>query len=81
MAALGQSKQLSTKNLEMTKGGSGSGGGAGYDSAEDRSNSGSGPTGSSRSYPKGGSKPSDTQDAPFNPRNVPATDIYVGGVD
>jgi hypothetical protein len=40
----------------------------------------SGPTTSSRSYPKGSSKPGNTQSAPFNPQKVAATDIYVGGV-
>ena len=41
--------------------------------------SGGGPTVSSRSYPKG-SKPGDSQNAPFNPQKVPVTTIYVGGV-
>ena len=68
MAAFGSSKVISSKNTPAVEGG------------EDRSNSGSGPTGSSRSYPKGGSKPGDTQSAPFNPQKVAATDIYVGGV-
>jgi hypothetical protein len=56
---------------------------SGYDSAEDSSNEGMGPTGSSRSYPKSGPHsppPGDSQDAPFNPQKVDATDIYVGGV-
>ena len=78
MAAFGDSKLISTKSLEMTKGGTR--GGGSYDSAEDASNSGSGPTGSSRSYPKGKSTPGNSQDAPFNPQKVAATDIYVGGV-
>lgn len=41
-----------------------------------------GPTGSSRSYPKGGSKPGNTDSAPFNPHNDPQSGgtIYVGGV-
>jgi len=78
-ADLGATKQLSDRSMPMIEGGSSSGGGGGYDSAEDRSNSGTGPTGSSRSYPKG-SKPGDSQDAPFNPQKVSATDIYVGGV-
>jgi hypothetical protein len=50
--------------------------------AEDRANSGSGPTGSSRSYPKG-AVPGDTDKAPFNPRDDTmrsGTDLYVGGV-
>jgi hypothetical protein len=44
---------------------------------------GTGPTGSSRSYPKGGSKPANTTSAPFNPHNDSkrgGTSIYVGGV-
>ena len=61
------SKELSFKNLDGPKAGGSSGA--------------SGRTGSSRSYPKGGSKPGDTQDAPFNPFKVPASTIYVGGVD
>ena len=36
--------------------------------------------GSSRSYPKGGSKPGNSQSAPFNPQKDAATDKYVGGV-
>lgn len=36
--------------------------------------------GSSRSYPKGGSKPGNSDSAPFNPQKVSATDKYVGGV-
>jgi hypothetical protein len=39
-----------------------------------------GPTTSKRSYPKGGATPGNTQDAPFNPKKQPASDIYVGGV-
>jgi len=41
-----------------------------------------GPSGgnNSRSYPKGGAKPGNTQTAPFNPQKVPATTKYVGGV-
>jgi hypothetical protein len=81
MSAFGQDKQISSKSLDMIKGGSSARDTSGADSAEDRANSGSGPTGSSRSYPKGGKAPADTQDAPFNPQRVPATDIYVGGVD
>jgi hypothetical protein len=79
--AFGKDKGLTSKSMDMIKGGgSSNSGGGGYDSAEDSSNSGSGPTGSSRSYPKGGSKPADTQDAPFNPQKVSATDYRVGGV-
>ena len=37
----------------------------------------SGPTGSSRSYPKGARRVIGT----MNPQKVPATKIYVGGVD
>lgn len=77
-AAFGKSKSYGLKPLEMTQGGTR--GGGSYDSAEDASNAGSGPTGSSRSYPKGGSKPGDSQAAPFNPQKQEATDIYVGGV-
>jgi hypothetical protein len=66
--AFGKDKGLTSKSMDMISGGSGGG------------NSGSGPTGSSRSYPKGGSKPADTQDAPFNPQKVSATDYRVGGV-
>lgn len=44
------------------------------------SGGGRGPTGSSRSYAKGSSKPGDTQNAPFNPRNQAVSTIYVGGV-
>lgn len=80
MAAFGSSKVISSKNTPAVEGGGASFSGGGGDSGEDRSNSGSGPTGSSRSYPKGGSKPGDTQSAPFNPQKVAATDIYVGGV-
>lgn len=36
--------------------------------------------GSSRHYPKGGSKPGNSDSAPFNPQKVKATDKYVGGV-
>jgi hypothetical protein len=44
--------------------------------------SGTGPTGSSRSYPKSGSKPANTDNAPFNPHKDPksGSSIYVGGV-
>ena len=78
-ASFGKSKSYGVKPLEMISGGGSSGRGGGSDSAEDSSNAGMGPTGSSRSYPKGGA-PGDSQDAPFNPQKVPATDIYVGGV-
>ena len=44
------------------------------------SGGGRGPTGSSRSYAKGSSKPGDSQNAPFNPRNQAVSTIYVGGV-
>jgi len=77
MAAFGSAKEIMKKSMDMTKGG-GSSRDYGGDSAEDR---GSGPTGSSRSYPKGGGLPATTQDAPFNPQKVAATDLYVGGVD
>jgi hypothetical protein len=50
-----------------------------YDSAEDKSNQGYGPTGSLRNYPKGSSKPGNSQSA-FNPHGQAATDIYTGGV-
>lgn len=59
-------KEISSKSLEMTKGGG--------------SGDGSGPTSSSRSYPKGG-KPSMSAD--FNPmkdKKRGATDWVVGGV-
>ena len=63
---VGKDKEISSKPAEMIKaGGSGDGGG---------------PTGSSRSYPKGG-KPSMTPD--FNPmsdKKRGATDWAVGGV-
>jgi hypothetical protein len=44
--------------------------------------SGTGPTGSSRSYPKGGSVPGNTTSAPFNPHNdsKSGSSIYTGGV-
>lgn len=41
------------------------------------SGDGSGPTGSSRSYPKGKGMPTRTD---WNPQKVAATKIYVGGV-
>jgi hypothetical protein len=41
--------------------------------------SATGPTASPRAYPKG--KAVSTDAGRLNPRNVPATDIYVGGVD
>src|SRR5262249_38700745 len=70
---LGQSKSQGVKSMEMTQGGRSYGGGG--DSAEDNSNSGMGPTGSSRSYPKSaGSTPASTQNAPFNPQKVAVTD-------
>jgi hypothetical protein len=59
----GDDKLQSTSTPPMIKGGG--------------SGDGSGPTGSSRSYPKG-SKLSLTAD--FNPMKVPATDYGVGGV-
>jgi hypothetical protein len=77
--AYGASKSDGVRSMEMIAAGKG-GGGGGYDSAEDRSNSGSGPTGSSRSYPKGSSKPGNTQSADFNPQKTPVTDYRVGGV-
>jgi hypothetical protein len=45
--------------------------------------SSTGPTGSSTSYPKNGSKPGNTDNAPFNPYKDPksGSSIYVGGVD
>jgi hypothetical protein len=67
MADFGDDKGITSKSMEMTKGGSS------YTS---------GPTGSSRSYPKGGKGPSDSQDASqFNPQRAKVSDIYVGGVD
>ena len=81
MAVGGNYKSSGTKSMAMTSGGTRSGGGG--DSAEDNSNAGSGPTGSSRSYPKQGngmSLPGNTTSAPFNPQKVAVTDIYVGGV-
>jgi len=59
----GKSKTVSTGSLEMIKAGG--------------SGAGSGPTGSSTSYPKGG-KPSMSAD--FNPQKCKATDWVVGGV-
>lgn len=44
-----------------------------------KSGDGSGPTGSSRSYPKGSGKPS-LKAGGMNPMNQPCTDLYVGGV-
>lgn len=64
--AYGSSKEVSNKPLDMIKGGG--------------SGDGSGPTSSSRSYPKGG-KPSMSPD--FNPmhdKKRGATDWAVGGV-
>jgi hypothetical protein len=63
---VGHDKALSSKSMDMIKGGG--------------SGDGSGPTGSSRSYPKGG-KPSMSPD--FNPmkdKKRGATDWVVGGV-
>ena len=76
----GQSKSKGVKSMEMIGAGGMSGSGGGGDSAEDRSNSGSGPTGSSRSYPKGGGAPANTQNADFNPQKTPVTDYRIGGV-
>jgi hypothetical protein len=59
----GDTKVLSDKSLTMTKGGS----------------SGDSRGGSSRSYPKGKSKPGNTESM-LDPTKVPATDKYVGGV-
>jgi hypothetical protein len=56
-------KTVSTGTMEMTKGG-GSGGNM------------SGPTGSSRMYPKGALRVNDS----LNPMDCPTTTIYVGGV-
>jgi hypothetical protein len=56
-------KTVSSGSMEMIKGG-GSGGNM------------SGPTGSSRSYPKGSLKLNDS----LNPMDCPTTTIYVGGV-
>jgi hypothetical protein len=64
MATYGQSKSEGVKSLAPASGGS----------------SGDSRGGSSRSYPKGGSKPGNSQSAPFNPQKVAATDKYVGGV-
>lgn len=36
--------------------------------------------GSSRSYPKGGSTPGNSQSADFNPQKTACTEKYVGGV-
>lgn len=63
--SVGDTKSIMSKSMPMTKPGGMSSGG--------------GPTTSSRSYPKG-SKPSDTQSAPFNPQKVAVSTIYVGGV-
>ena len=65
-SAFGQSKSEGKKPLEMISPGGSSGG--------------NGPTGSSRSYPKGGSGPANTKNAPFNPQKVPVTDRLIGGV-
>ena len=68
MAVVGTpDKSYGIKSLPITSGGSSASGN-------------SGPTGSSRSYPKSNSKPSDTDNAPFNPQKVAVTTIYVGGV-
>jgi len=61
--AEGDDKLQSTGRLEMLKGGG--------------SGDGSGPTGSSRSYPKSSSL---SLKADFNPQKVPVTDYGVGGV-
>ena len=58
----GHSNVISSKPLEMTKAGG--------------SGDGSGPTGSSRSYPKGGKVAMRTD---FNPQKKKATDWAVGG--
>jgi hypothetical protein len=60
----GQSKSDGIKALAPAKGGA----------------SGDSRGGSSRSYPKGGSKPSSSQSAPYNPQKVAATSKYVGGI-
>lgn len=57
-----QGKEVSMKSIEGAKGGG---------------ESGTGPTGSSRSYPKGKSS---GFSADFNPMKHPATDYAVGGV-
>jgi len=67
MATYGQSKSEGVKSMPAHQGGGDSGGGHP-------------PTGSSRSYPKGGSKPGNSQSAPFNPQKVAASKIYVDGV-
>lgn len=77
----GQSKSEGVKSNDRMRASGGRSYGGGGDSAEDRSNAGMGPTGSSRSYPKGSSTPGNTQSAPFNPQKAETTDIYVGGVD
>ena len=59
----GEDKQLGSSPLTMTQGGPGT--------------TATGPTGSSRSYPKGGSL-SLTPD--YNPQKVPASTYAVGGV-
>jgi len=61
--AEGDDKLQGSSRLEMIKGGG--------------SGDGSGPTGSSRSYPKSSSL---SLKADFNPMKVPATDYGVGGV-
>jgi hypothetical protein len=61
--AEGDDKLVGSSRLEMIKGGG--------------SGDGSGPTGSSRSYPKSSSL---SLKADFNPMKVPVTDYGVGGV-
>ena len=60
------SKEISSKPMDMLKAG-----GSGGDN--------SGPTGSSRHYPKGKGTPS-TSSPSFNPQKVAVPSIYVGGV-
>ena len=64
--AYGNSKSEGVKQAPQMKASGGSGG-------DSRG-------GSSRSYPKGGSTPGNTQSAPFNPQKDAAETKYVGGV-
>lgn len=62
----GRGKELSSKPLEMTKGGG--------------SGDGGGPTGSSRSYPKGGAVSLKPDFNPMTDKKRGATDYAVGGI-
>ena len=59
-------KTIANKSLDMIKGGG--------------SGDGSGPTGSSRSYPKGGGVNMSADFNPMKDKKRGATDLYVGGV-